>query len=153
VMLQIVVEVAGTVCDADCSIFSQTVNRQRTAVSDAYFRREPPIRATCVTGAANLASAICYMAARRQSLASQAEAPLMGPARARGLETIALDVCARTYRHLASTACDVDSAFPRGALCNSIAIVRTGLGGVARTVCPAIACVPYPCCTFVWRSG
>ena len=92
-MLQIVVEVAGTVCDADCSIFSQTVNRQRTAVSDAYFRREPPIRAT---GAANLASAICYMAARRQSLASQAEAPLMGPARARGLETIALDVCART---------------------------------------------------------
>jgi len=29
VMLQIVVEVAGTVCDADCSIFSQTVYRQR----------------------------------------------------------------------------------------------------------------------------
>ena len=28
-MLQIVVEVAGTVCDADCSIFSQTVDRQR----------------------------------------------------------------------------------------------------------------------------
>ena len=28
-MLLIVVEVAGTVCDADCSIFSQTVDRQR----------------------------------------------------------------------------------------------------------------------------
>jgi len=28
-MLQIVVEVAGTVCVADCSIFSQTVDRQR----------------------------------------------------------------------------------------------------------------------------
>jgi len=28
-MLQIVVEVAGTVCDVDCSIFSQTVDRQR----------------------------------------------------------------------------------------------------------------------------
>ena len=30
-MLQIVVEVAGTVCVADCSIFSQTVDRQRPA--------------------------------------------------------------------------------------------------------------------------
>jgi len=29
VMLLIVVEVAGTVCDADCLIFSQTVDRQR----------------------------------------------------------------------------------------------------------------------------
>ena len=28
-MLLIVVEVAGTVCDADFSIFSQTVDRQR----------------------------------------------------------------------------------------------------------------------------
>jgi len=28
VMLLIVVEVAGTVCDADCSIFSQTVDRK-----------------------------------------------------------------------------------------------------------------------------
>jgi len=28
VMLQIVVEVAGTVCDVDCSVFSQTVDRQ-----------------------------------------------------------------------------------------------------------------------------
>ena len=28
-MLQIVVEVAGTVCDAGCSILSQTVDRQR----------------------------------------------------------------------------------------------------------------------------
>ena len=27
-MLQIVVEVAGTVCDADCSIFSQIFDRQ-----------------------------------------------------------------------------------------------------------------------------
>jgi len=27
-MLQIVLEAAGTVCDADCSIFSQTVDRQ-----------------------------------------------------------------------------------------------------------------------------
>jgi len=28
-MLQIVVEVDGTICDVDCSIFSQTVDRQR----------------------------------------------------------------------------------------------------------------------------
>ena len=34
VMLQIVVEVDGTVCDADCSIFSQTVNRQRPLTAD-----------------------------------------------------------------------------------------------------------------------
>ena len=33
-MLQIVVEVAGTVCDADCSIFSQTVDRQRSTTTD-----------------------------------------------------------------------------------------------------------------------
>ena len=33
-MLLIVVEVAGTVCDADCSIFSQTVDRSWTAVGD-----------------------------------------------------------------------------------------------------------------------
>ena len=31
VMLQTVVEVAGTVCDADCSIFSQTFDRQHDA--------------------------------------------------------------------------------------------------------------------------
>ena len=30
VMLQIVVEVAGAVCDVDCSTFSQTVDRQPT---------------------------------------------------------------------------------------------------------------------------
>ena len=34
VMLQIVVEVAGTVCDADCSIFSQTVDRQPPPTAD-----------------------------------------------------------------------------------------------------------------------
>ena len=33
-MLQIVVEVAGTVCDADCSIFFQTVDRQRPPTAD-----------------------------------------------------------------------------------------------------------------------
>ena len=32
--LQIVVEVVGTVCDADCSIFSQTVDRQRPPTAD-----------------------------------------------------------------------------------------------------------------------
>jgi len=35
VMLLIVVEVAGTVCDADCSIFSQTVDRQRPSTTVA----------------------------------------------------------------------------------------------------------------------
>jgi len=34
VMLQIVVGVAGTVCDADCSIFFQTVDRQRPPTAD-----------------------------------------------------------------------------------------------------------------------
>jgi len=34
VMLQIVVEVAGTVCDADSSIFSQTVDRQPPPTAD-----------------------------------------------------------------------------------------------------------------------
>jgi len=40
-MLQIVVEVAGTVCDADCSVFSQTVDRQRhpTAVYEVWHVR------------------------------------------------------------------------------------------------------------------
>ena len=33
-MLQIVVEVAGTVCDADCSIFSQIVDRQPPPTAD-----------------------------------------------------------------------------------------------------------------------
>ena len=33
-MLQIVVEVAGTVCDAGCSIFCQTVDRQRPPTAD-----------------------------------------------------------------------------------------------------------------------
>ena len=33
-MLQIVVEVAGTVCDADCSILSQTVDRHRPPTAD-----------------------------------------------------------------------------------------------------------------------
>ena len=33
-MRQIVVEVAGTVCDADCSIFFQTVDRQRPPTAD-----------------------------------------------------------------------------------------------------------------------
>ena len=32
--LQIVVEVAGTVCDVDCSIFSQTVDRQPPPTAD-----------------------------------------------------------------------------------------------------------------------
>jgi len=32
--MQIVVEVAGTVCDVDCSIFSQTVDRQRPPTAD-----------------------------------------------------------------------------------------------------------------------
>ena len=37
-MLQIVVEVAGTVCDANCSIFSQTVDRQRPPTTNiCYF--------------------------------------------------------------------------------------------------------------------
>jgi len=34
VMLQIVVEAAGTVCDADCSIYSQAVDRQRPPTAD-----------------------------------------------------------------------------------------------------------------------
>ena len=33
-MLRIVVEAAGTVCDADCSIFSRTVDRQRPPTAD-----------------------------------------------------------------------------------------------------------------------
>ena len=33
-MLQIVVEVAGTVCNADCSISSQRVDRQRPPAVD-----------------------------------------------------------------------------------------------------------------------
>jgi len=33
-MLQIVVEVADTVCDAGCSIFSQTFDRQPTPTAD-----------------------------------------------------------------------------------------------------------------------
>ena len=33
-MLQIVLEVAGTVCDADSSIFSQTVDRQPPPTAD-----------------------------------------------------------------------------------------------------------------------
>ena len=33
-MLQIVVEVAGTVCNADCSISSQRVDRQRPPTAD-----------------------------------------------------------------------------------------------------------------------
>ena len=33
-MLQIVVEVAGTVCDPDCSIFSQIVDRQPPPTAD-----------------------------------------------------------------------------------------------------------------------
>ena len=33
-MLQIVVEAAGTVCDADCSIYSQAVDRQRPPTAD-----------------------------------------------------------------------------------------------------------------------
>ena len=33
-MLQIAVEVADTVCDADCSIFSQTVDRQRPPAAE-----------------------------------------------------------------------------------------------------------------------
>jgi len=34
VMLQIVVEVPGTVCDVDCSIFPQTVDRQHPPTAD-----------------------------------------------------------------------------------------------------------------------
>ena len=34
VMLQIVVEVPGTVCNVDCSIFSQTVDRQHPPTAD-----------------------------------------------------------------------------------------------------------------------
>ena len=35
-MLQIVVEAAGTVCDGDCSIFSQTVERQPPPTADQH---------------------------------------------------------------------------------------------------------------------
>jgi len=43
-MLLIVVEVAGTVCDADCSIFSQTVDRQRPPAGRIVRRLESLLR-------------------------------------------------------------------------------------------------------------
>jgi len=39
-VLQIVVEVAGTVCDADRSIFSQAVDRQPPPTADRSLARE-----------------------------------------------------------------------------------------------------------------
>jgi len=61
-MLQIVVEVAGTVCDEDCSIFFQTVDRQRPPTAD----RSLEVRWTEAASLAAAEKCIYALAVRRR---------------------------------------------------------------------------------------